>query len=104
VSAQYTRHRQVLWRLGPDRVLVRHPWPAEGREQAADLLGLAAMIWIALDEPATLDEIEQRLAEARDPGDPAPALARDDISDTLDHLVATGWVESVGEGDQSVQG
>jgi hypothetical protein len=90
-ATRYARHVQVLWRLGPDRVLVRRPWPTEGQDEAADFLGLAAMIWLVLDEPGTLGEIELRLAEAADADDPSPA--NDDLVDTVDRLVATGWVE-----------
>ena len=82
----------MLWRLGPDRVLVRRPWPTEGQDDAADLLGLAAMIWLVLDEPGTLGEIELRLVEAGDADD--PSLAHGDLVDTLDQLLATGWVEA----------
>ena len=81
----------MLWRLGPDRVLVRHPWPKQGRDEAADLLGLAAMIWLVLDEPGTIVEIEHRLADERNADDPAPS--HDDLADTVDQLVTTGWVE-----------
>ena len=87
---RYARDQQVLWRLGPDRVLVRQPWLTEGHEQSADLLGLAAMIWLVLDEPGTLDEIERRLAEARDADDPSPA--HDDLVGTLDQLLETAWI------------
>jgi ribosomal protein S12 methylthiotransferase accessory factor YcaO len=50
----YSRAPDVVWRLGPDRVLVRRI-SASGDDAAADLLGDAALIWIALDEPATAE-------------------------------------------------
>ena len=91
VSPRYTRQVQVLWRVAPDRVLVRRPWPKEGQDEAADLLGMAALVWIALDEPGSVAEILERLDEARDDSDPGhdPNVVRD----TVDQLLATAWIE-----------
>ena len=48
------------------------------------------MIWLVLDRPATIDEIEQRPVEERDDDDPEPD--HDDLAETLDQLLTTGWV------------
>lgn len=57
----YSRASDVVWRLGPDRVLVRRVG-AIGHDAAADLLGDAALVWIALDEPGTTSAIIERIA------------------------------------------
>jgi hypothetical protein len=91
ISLRYTRQVEVLWRVAPDRVLVRRPWPQEGQDEAADLLGMAALVWIALDEPGSVAEILERLDEAGDDSDPGhdPNV----VSDTVDQLLATAWIE-----------
>ena len=87
----YARQVEALWRLAPDRVLVRRPWPKDGQDDAADLLGMAALVWIALDEPGSVAEIERRLLEARRRDE--PELDLDLLGDTVQQLVAAGWVE-----------
>jgi len=89
-AVRYVRQVEVVWRLAPDRVLVRRPWPKDGQDEAADLLGLAALIWIALDEPGTVTDLVERLADA---GDATEGVVSADVTDTLDQLLATGWVE-----------
>jgi hypothetical protein len=58
----YSRAPDVVWRLGPDRVLVRRI--GGGEEAALDLMGYMSHLWLALDEPATLAILNSRLAEA----------------------------------------
>lgn len=82
----YARLTQVVWRLAPDRVLVRRVWPEIGREEAADLLGSAAMVWIALDQPGTAQDIIDRLAEV----DQVVELG--DLETTLRQLIEHGWI------------
>ena len=83
-SPVYQRESGVVWRLGVDRVLVRRVGAApEGA--ASELFGAVALLWIALDEPATLDEIGSRLAEAD--------VVIDDLVGELDRLIAADLVE-----------
>ena len=60
---RFTRVTDVVWRSGPDRVLIqRIGGPPD--VAAIDLLGDVAFTWIALDTPATLSELGARLADA----------------------------------------
>jgi hypothetical protein len=59
----YARTVDVVWRSGPDRVLLhRIGWSSESK--AIELTGLVAFIWLAVDEPATFDELVERLVDA----------------------------------------
>ena len=69
----------VLWRTAPDRVLVRRIG-----QDGVDLIGLAAMIWIALDTPTALPDLESELSGLLD--DPI------DVVGTLEPLVADGLI------------
>ena len=61
-AATWEREQNVVWRLGPDRVLVRR---ISG--DGLDLVGAAALVWIALDSPRTraalVDEISSVSAD-----------------------------------------
>ena len=57
-SEGYVRCPQVVWRLGPDRVVVRRI----GGE-ALDLLGAAAVVWVGLDGPRTVAQLLDELGE-----------------------------------------
>ena len=57
----YSRAPDVVWRLGPDRVLV-HSVGADRRTR--DLQGVAAFVWISLDEPGTRAQVVARLTES----------------------------------------
>jgi hypothetical protein len=78
----YSRAPDVVWRLGPDRVLVRRIGD-RGEGSAADLSGDAALAWIALDTPGTYSEISQRLADA--------AAASADLG-VIESLLSVGWL------------
>ena len=67
----YSRAPDVVWRLGPDRVLVRRVGP-DRRMQ--DLLGEAAFVWVALDEPGTRSEVAARLPESGTSSEPETAI------------------------------
>lgn len=54
---RWARAPRVLWRLAPDRVLVR----IVGGD-GLDLTGLAALVWVALDEPRRLDALCDELS------------------------------------------
>ena len=80
--ATFSRSGRALWRQLDDRVI------AVLRGSAGqDLLGAAAMIWIALDEPRTLDALAEQLAEF--------GVGREDLRLTLDELVRHGLVSTV---------
>lgn len=81
----YRRPDDVVWRLAPDRVLVRRVGDLSD-DGCADLLGLAAEVWVGLDEPASIAELRARLAEAD---------IDTDCTDALAELVERGWVERV---------
>lgn len=89
-SVLFARHAEVLWRLAPDRVLVRRLWPIDGWEQAADLLGMVALTWMVLDEPGTRADVVDRLADV-ELADRSSIAERATI-DALDQLVAAGWL------------
>jgi hypothetical protein len=62
-TTRYARSSDVVWRAGPDRVLLhRIGGPTEAA--ALDLIGDVAYVWIALDTPATSAELAERLADA----------------------------------------
>ena len=78
-ATTYTRATNVLWRNAPDRVLVRRIG-----HDGVDLIGLAAIIWIALDTPTTLLDLQSELSALLD--DPI------DVVGTLEALVADGLI------------
>ena len=73
-NAKFLREPNVVWRLGPDRVLVRRIG-----SEGLDLVGPAALVWIALDSPRTrsglVDEISSALCAATDIADLEAALS-----------------------------
>ena len=79
---RYERAPGIVWRVGPDRVLVRKV--GQGADGALDLLGPAAVAWVALDEPATVDELAERLTEAEVPGER--------VDEAVQQLVESGLV------------
>ena len=81
--ALYARAGRVVWRQGPDRVLVR----SVGGD-ALDLLGIAAMVWVALDSPRTVAGLTDELAEF--------VADASGVEATLQDLLARGFVEAVG--------
>ena len=58
----YARVPGVVWRLGPDRVLVRRVDVPDG--QPRELQGAAALVWISLDEPGTRTQVVDRIGAA----------------------------------------
>jgi hypothetical protein len=79
-DAVYQRDPAVLFRMGADRVLAC----IVGRGNVVELGGALAVVWLALDEAARVDELIERIREAGvDPGDPSIAL---------DELVGSGYV------------
>ncbi len=66
----YRRARRALWRQGPDRILTR----LVGGE-ALELLGVSALVWVALDTPRTGNQLTDELAEFTDSPTIDPVLA-----------------------------
>ncbi len=77
----------MLWRSTPDRVLVRRV----GHE-GLDLLGVAAMVWLALDTPRTMIELESEIEslfdESVDVGATVEALVAEDLVEQQDEPLA----------------
>lgn len=54
---RYVRHNDLVWRLGPDRVIVRRVNTIAGAEDSADLFGSAALAWVAAESPIDAGQI-----------------------------------------------
>lgn len=80
MAGRVRRGDDVLWRLGPGQVVVRRIGDA-----GLDLTGLAAMVWLALEEPLTVDEIADVVAGLGGAGVAAIVAA-------VDELIAAGIV------------
>ena len=78
---EYSRGPQVVWRQGPDRVLVRRL----GGE-ALDLMGAAAMVWLALDSRQTMAQLADELSGF--------GVDSSVVASTLDDLVGRGLLET----------
>jgi hypothetical protein len=85
--ARYTRAPGVVWRLAGDRVLLRRVRAAGSPDDAADLFGVAAMVWVALDEPRAADEVAAEVTSAVGAVPP--------LDEALAELVAQGFVVEV---------
>lgn len=84
------RAREVVWRQAHDRVLLRRVGDHSDRAQA-DLHGLAALAWVAMDEPMTSEQFIAVLAGADLVFDP------DEIAAALWLLIDEQWMTSSGE-------
>jgi hypothetical protein len=78
----YSRAPDVAWRLGPDRVLVRRIGEV-GDEAAAELLGAAALVWVALDEPGTRSDVLVRGPDH---------VLRADFDLAIEQLEVAAWI------------
>ncbi len=85
----FQRSDGIVWRALSDRVLV-HRVGASPDEAAAELSGPVVMVWLALDEPASVPEIRRRLAEA--------SVTVADLEAELDRLISAGLVEASDSG------
>jgi hypothetical protein len=63
-EATIARAPRVVWREGPGCVLVRRVG-----DEALELTGMAAFVWLALAEPRRIDELEAEVADAAELGD-----------------------------------
>ena len=87
-AGRIARAVDVVWRFGPDRVLLQRV--GGPREVAAvDLIGDVAFTWIALDAPATRNQLATRLVEA---GIDVADLDAD-VDYLLDHQLVTRTVD-----------
>ena len=75
------RATDVLWRAAPDRVMVRTV-----DNDGAELFGVAAVVWMALDEPKSISELEHEITPLRD--EPV------DVRGAVDALAAEHLVET----------
>ena len=77
---RYVRADDLVWRLARDRVLVRRVGD-HSDAAAIDLLGAAAVVWVAAEEPLTSDELaaETELSPAT-------------IADSIELLVGGRWM------------
>lgn len=82
----YSRLPEVVWRIGPDRVLV-HPVGALPESEVKELLGPVALVWLALDEPCTVGELADRLGDA--------GLEHTELDADLGRLIDAGLVRLV---------
>lgn len=63
MTATYQRARGMVWRVTADRVLTRRSGSSAATADV-ELRGAVALIWLALDTPATIEEVRSRLVEA----------------------------------------
>ena len=84
----YRRADGVVWRVGPDRVLL-HRIGVPPEDATLELSGPVAFVWVALDEPGDVEEILERVSEATDD------LDRESVTADLRRLVDAGVVEIV---------
>jgi len=88
----YSRRTDLVWRSGPDRILLhRVDGPAE--TASTELSGPVAFVWLALDEPATVEQLISRLAEAD--------ITVADLEDDLTQLVEARLVSHSRVGESS---
>jgi len=54
---RYARNPEILWRLVGDRIIARH---AHDRSSAGavEASGAAALVWLCLEEPASLEQLQ----------------------------------------------
>jgi hypothetical protein len=69
-----------VWRLARDRVLLRRVGDHSG-SAAIDLLGAAAVVWVAAEEPLTPDEL---VTESE--------LSTDAVAESIELLVTGHWL------------
>lgn len=86
----YSRAPDVVWRLGPDRVLVRRIGD-HGDDAAAELMGAAALVWVALDEPGTVRAVTARLSAAEVGSETEVGEAE---RGAVDELIDCRWVRA----------
>lgn len=76
------RRASVVWRFAVDRVLVRSIPDLAQPAESVELPGAAGAVWLACDEPTTLERLATDLE-----------LAPGDVAEVVAELVAAGWLE-----------
>jgi hypothetical protein len=82
-STRFVRADDLVWRLARDRVLVRRVGD-HGDSAAIDLLGAAAVVWVASEVPLSPEEL------AAD-----TELDIETVTDTIDLLITGRWLVPV---------
>ena len=77
---RYVRADDLVWRLARDRVLVRRVGD-HGDTAAIDLLGAAAVVWVAAEQPLTPDELAVETE-----------LTTDTVAESIALLTAGRWL------------
>ena len=79
----YRRASDLVWRLGPDRVLVHRVGDvSDAMQRSAELVGGAALVWIACELPLTRTDIERETGATADV-----------VRDAIELLVEAAWLE-----------
>lgn len=68
---RYARNPEVLWRRVGDRIALR-PAADPSPTGASEATGAAALVWLCLEEPASLEELQADIAAAG--ASPVPSL------------------------------
>ena len=84
--SNYRRSQRVLWRVVPGMVLTQRVDDDHG-SGAAELTGLAAQLWVVLDEPADADGIREALGLDGDSAD------RPLLDNALEQLLQAGLID-----------
>lgn len=85
---RYRRRPEALWRRSLDSVLVLRP----GDDEVTRIGGSGLVVWLALDEARSTDELARELSEAFDE---MPVDIASDIRTAVDELLARGCVEEL---------
>jgi hypothetical protein len=83
------RRRDVLWRQAGGVLVVADP---VGHDAPRSLVGPGAAVWVALDEPGSIDEITALLADVFSADE---ATVRATVLEVLDALEGSGFVERI---------
>lgn len=79
-DTRYVQAPDLVWRVTSDRVLLRRVGD-HTEHAAADVVGAGALVWLAADQPATIDELADELD-----------LTVEMVVDAVDQLVAARWM------------
>lgn len=84
----FCRTRGVVWRLAPDRVLVRRIGD-HSEEAAADLTGIAAQIWLMFESVSSIDQLATELDAA------GQGVDRSELARCVAQLTSLNWISLV---------
>lgn len=83
---RYRRRPEALWRRSLDSVLVLLP----GDEEITRIAGGGVVVWLALDDVRSIDEL---VADVADAFGSVPDALRGEIEATVDHLLSRRCLE-----------